>query len=129
MNRILHLRRASFALIAVCLTTVGLAFNFGTLLAAEKASSAPQGAGRLIIARSANLGPTVIGISIDGVKAVDLNYNRTYDAPIPAGPHVITVVPSISLRGAKPMETRLTVEAGKIYKFTAKRKDIQIVLQ
>ena len=37
--------------------------------------------------------------------------------------------PNRVVEGAKPTEIRVNVEPGKTYKFTAARKDIQLVLQ
>jgi len=110
---------------------LGCALATGTLSAAEKKASAPndKGMGRLVIKRAANLGPTVVGLKVDGVPTDKISYNRTYNAPIAAGSHVLTVYPVISLEGAKPTDTHLNVEPGKTYTFTAARKDIQIVLK
>ena len=101
--------------------------------AAGKASPAPAqnapAAGRLVIMRSATLGPTIVGLKIDGTEVAQLSYNRSYKAPLAAGPHTLTVYPVVSLEGAKPTEIRVNVEPGKTYTFTAARKDIQLVLQ
>jgi hypothetical protein len=70
-----------------------------------------------------------VGLKIDGKEAAKLSYNRSYDAPLAAGPHTLTVYPVVSRGGAKPTETRVNVEPGKTYRFTAARKDIQLVLQ
>ena len=70
-----------------------------------------------------------MGLKIDGKEAAQLTYNRSYDAPLAAGPHTLTVYPVVSLEGAKPTEIRVNVEPGKTYKFTAARKDIQLILK
>ena len=49
--------------------------------------------------------------------------------PLAVGQHVVAVVPIPSREFAKPTETRLTVEKGKTYTFTAKRDDVTIVLK
>lgn len=128
-----YLQRNSLLLIVTCLA-VGLLVGYpGCTSAAGKKSPAPaqnaQVAGRLVVVRSANLGPTIVGLKIDGKEAAKISYNRRYDAPLAAGPHILTVYPVLSLEGAKPTETRVNVEPGKTYKFTAVRKDIQLVLQ
>jgi len=110
---------------------IGCALATETLSAAEKKAStqSDQAMGRLIIRRAPNLGPTIVGLIIDGVQTDKITYNRSYDAPIAAGSHVLTVYPVVSLEGAKPTETHVNIEAGKTHTFTATRKDIQIVLK
>jgi hypothetical protein len=106
----------------------------GGASAADKSSPAPkqqqtQQAGRLIIARSASLGSIVVGVSIDGKQTAKINFGSSYDAPLAAGPHVITVVPVGSREHAQPGQTRLTVQPGQTYKFTARWSDVSIVLK
>ncbi len=108
---------------------VGCALATGTLSAAEKAPQNDKGMGRLIIKRAPNLGPTIVGLKIDGVQTDKITYNRSYNAPIAAGAHVLTVYPVVSLEGARPTDTHVNVEPGKTYTFTAARKDIQVVLR
>lgn len=102
--------------------------------AAEKKSSpAPmqetKAPGRLIIMRGPTLGPTVVAVRVDGVNVAQIAYNRRYDAPLGAGPHVVTVYPVHSMEGARPSDTKVNVESGRTYSFTAVRKDIDIVLK
>jgi len=128
-----HLQRNSLMLIV---TSVAIGLFLGHSLnasAAGKESPVPAqnalGAGRLVIVRSATLGPTIVGLKIDGKEAAQITYNRRYDAPLAPGSHILTVYPVVSLKGAKPTEIRVNVEPGKTYKFTAARQDIQLVLQ
>ena len=79
--------------------------------------------------RSPTLGPTVVGVRVDGVNVAQIAYNRRYDAPLSAGTHVVTVYPVVSLEGARPTETKVNVESGRTYSFTAVRKDIGIFLK
>ena len=102
--------------------------------AAGKSSPAPkqeqnQEAGRLIIVRSARLGSIVVGVSIDGKQTANINFGGSYNAPISAGQHVITVVPLGSREHAEPGQTRLTVQPGQTYRFTASWSDVSIVLK
>jgi hypothetical protein len=110
-----------------------LAMTPGMSSAAGKASPAAeqkaQPAGRLVIVRAANLGSTIVDLKIDGVETAKINYNGRYDAPLAAGPHVLTVIPFASREIPKPNQTRLTVEPGKTYTFTAKRDDVSVVLK
>ena len=85
--------------------------------------------GRLIIVRAVDLGSTVVGLKIDGVQMTPITFNRRYDASIASGSHVLTVFPVVSREGARPTERRLNVEPGRTYTLTAKRDDIEIVLQ
>ena len=128
-----RLHRGALLLFAACMALAGLLLGSESLSAADKASAVPRqtGAapGRLVIVRSASLGPTVVGLKVDGVQTARISYNRRYDEPIAAGSHVLTVYPVTSLEGAKPTETRINVQPGKTYTFTAARDDIQIVLK
>ena len=108
---------------------IGCALATETLAAEKAAAQSGTAMGRLVIKRGPNLGPTIVGLKIDGVETEKISYNRTYNAPIAAGSHVLTVYPVVSLEGARPTETRVNIEAGKTYTFTALRKDIQIVLK
>ena len=88
-----------------------------------------EGTGKLVIVRSANLGLTVIGVSIDGEQKAKINYNGRFEAPLSVGPHVITTVPIPNREHAQPAQTRVNVEKGKTYTFTAARSDVSIVLK
>jgi hypothetical protein len=125
--------RSSSLLIVAGLVLGGLLSSPAPGLAAGKTSPNParetRPAGRLVIMRSASLGPTVVGLRIDGVETAKITFNRRYDAPLAAGQHVLTVYPLVSREGARPTDTRVNVESGKTYTFTAARQDIQIVLQ
>ena len=124
--------RSSMSVIA-WLLSVFFVVAVGNVSAAGKSSPAPpakaQAAGHLTIVRSATLGLTVVGIKIDGVQTAAIGYNRRYEGAIPAGPHVLTVFPMVSHGNAKPTDTKLNVEPGKSYSFTAMRQDIQLVLK
>ncbi len=102
--------------------------------AADKPSSVAkpeqtQAAGRLIIARSANMGLAVVGVAIDGKQTAVISYGRTYDAPLGAGPHTITVLPVPNRENAPAHHTEVNVRPGQTYKFTAKRSDTAVVLR
>jgi hypothetical protein len=124
----------TFSLIAATLAIGAVIVGQSDLFAAQKkempaAVQTTQGVGRLIIVRAANLGPTIVGLKIDGKDVDKISYNRRYDAPIAAGAHVLTVYPVVSYEGARPVDARINVEPGKTYTFTAARKDIQVVLK
>ncbi len=63
------------------------------------------------------------------VEKAQINFGGKYDAPLGAGEHLITVVPIPNREQAAPSQMRLKVEPGQIYKFTAKRLDVAIVLK
>lgn len=98
------------------------------VLTPAKTSAAGQ-PGRLVILRAANIGPQVVGLKIDGVQTAQIYYNRNYDAPLAAGPHVLTVFPVVGRGTARPTSRSVTVEPGRTYTFTASWQDTQIVLQ
>ena len=134
MNKISpHLHHSSLLLIVTCFA-IGLFLGHPVNASAAGKGSPPPAqnelaAGRLVIVRAATLGPTIVGLKIDGKEAAQITYNRRYDAPLAAGSHILTVYPVVSLKGAKPTEIRVNVEPGKTYTFTAARQDIQLVLQ
>src|SRR5690349_6628639 len=88
----------NFSLVAAALAigwfVVGQAELFGAQKKEMPAAMAPA-MGRLVINRGPNLGPTIIGLKIDGKDVDKITYNRKYDAPISAGAHVLTTWPVI----------------------------------
>ena len=117
----------------VCATFAAFVLLPADSLGAAKPSPATaaktQAAGRLIVKRSANLGLTGVGISVDGKQVAKLNFNGSYDAPIAAGQHTITALPIPNHEHADPTNVRLTVQPGKTYTFTAYRNDVRIALK
>ena len=63
------------------------------------------------------------------MQTARIAFNGSYDAPLAVGQHVVTVLPIPNREFGKPSETRLTVEKGKTYSFTAKRSDVSIILK
>jgi len=123
--------RHSCIAIAICILAL-FCVHPPAIFAAEKAASAPaksEQAGRLIIVRAANLGSSVVGISIDGKQVAKLNFGGRYDAPIPAGSHTISSVPIPDREHGGVSDRKLTVEPGKTYTLTAKRDDVRIALR
>jgi len=129
-----HLTQRGLTMIVASLAICWFLASPEVVSAAEKKSSpAPmkesQAPGRLIIMRSPTLGPTVVGVRVDGVNVAQIAYNRRYDAPLSAGPHIVTVYPVHSMEGARPSQTKINAESGRTYSFTAVRQDIAIVLK
>ena len=124
--------RRIFVLAIIC---AAVAFVLPEGVSGADKSSSPakqqqnQQAGRLIIVRSFKLGSVVVGVSIDGKEVAKINFGNSYDAPIAAGPHLITVVPLGNREHAQPGQTRLTVQPGQTYKFTATQSDVSIILK
>jgi len=132
MKTFIHLSRRSLlisASLAVALVFAGSELASGASKKSPTPTQTAQAPGRLIINRSATLGPTIVGLRIDGKETAKITFNRSYNAPLAAGEHVLTLYPLPSLEGAKPTDKRLTVEPGKTYTFTAARNDIQLVLK
>ena len=128
----LHLNRGMFVVAVICAALACLVP--GAVYAAGKPSPAAnhektQVAGRLLIVRAANLGLVVVGLSIDGKETAKINFGGRYDAPLAAGQHVITVIPIPNREHGQPNQTRVTVQPGQTYKFTAKQSDVAIVLK
>ena len=133
MTKIYHHRnRSIFVLAVVCAALAclipGDASAAGKISPATKQQKIAE-AGRLVVVRSANLGTTVVGLSIDGKETAKINFGGRYDAPLAAGPHVLTVIPIPNREQAQPNQTRVTVQPGQTYKFTAKQSDVAIVLK
>lgn len=82
-----------------------------------------------MIKRSANLGSTIVGLSIDGKQVAKINFNGTYEAPISAGPHRLTTIPIPNREHAEVSQVQINVQPGKTYTFTAFRDDVRIVLK
>ena len=104
------------------------------LSAAEQASAAPnraqsrasaadarlqRGAARLVIHRSPNLGHNVIvRLFIDGVSTASIAYGHTYEHFVPAGPHVVTLLPSPNPKWLIPYNVTLHARRGRTYNLT-----------
>lgn len=122
-NARFHPDGRNLVLAAAGVAVAWFALMHGAISASAKPASEPvetaQAPGRLIIVRSPNVGPQIVGLEIDGVQTARISYNRRYDAPLAAGPHVLTVFPVIGGGTSSMKERRLTVEPGKTYVFTA----------
>ena len=86
--------------------------------------------GRLIVQRAANFGNDLfLNLSIDGREVANIAWNYRYDAFIPAGAHVLTVlaIPWSDVR--RPSSTRVTIRPGRTYVFTAVWESDRVVLR
>jgi hypothetical protein len=75
----------------------------------------------LVVTRSANFGTfQYLILFVDGVHVADLGLNRSYDAVLPTGQHVLSVSTTPQIyRYTAPTQRRINVEPGKTYAFTA----------
>ena len=75
---------------------------------------------RLIVRRIPNLGYNVIvDLYVDGVAVPPIEYGRTYEGLLPAGRHVLSVLPTPSPKWSTPWQMTLDVRKGQTYSFTA----------
>lgn len=75
---------------------------------------------RLIIRRIPNLGYNVIvDLYVDGVAVAPIGYGRTYEGVLPAGRHVLSVLPTPSPKWQTPWQITLDVRNGRTYSYTA----------
>jgi hypothetical protein len=76
---------------------------------------------RLIVNRVANFGfDEWINLFVDGTEVAVLGYNESYDAPLPAGKHVLSIstTPQTFSEGTlTPLA--ITAKPGRTYTFTA----------
>jgi hypothetical protein len=79
-----------------------------------------EGATRLIIRRIPNLGyDVVIQLWIDGVPATAIGYGHTYEAFLPPGRHILSVLPAPNPLWRIPWQLTLDARSGQTYSFTA----------
>jgi hypothetical protein len=86
---------------------------------ANQAAAAPN-SGHLVIDRVANFGSDLgLVVSIDGKDVGTFSEGRKYSGDLPTGQHTIIVRVDPNLNDAKPAQTKLNVEAGQTYSYTA----------
>ena len=75
----------------------------------------------LVVSRSANFGTfQYLILFVDGVHVADFGLNRSYDAVLPPGQHVLSVSTTPQIyRYTPPTQRRVNLEPGGIYAFTA----------
>jgi hypothetical protein len=89
-----------------------------------------QKGGRLIVQRAPNFGEDlIVRLSIDGRNVADIEWNRTYNGSVSGGNHVLSVLPVPNRASSPPMSTRLTVQPGQTYVFTAMWRSDRVVLR
>ena len=91
--------------------------------AASNTSSA-----RLIVHRSPTFGGGFLTLTLDGTQVANVGLNRTYDAYVSPGQHVLTAVHTPNISGQIPASVTFTAEAGKTYSFIAQWQDADLIL-
>ena len=98
------------------------AFAAGNSITAQEVTTNSGKPARLVVNRSANFGvDESVDLLVDGKTVAVLAYNQSYDAPLSAGKHVLSIStnPKAYPQALKPQPLTLTVEPGKTYTFTA----------
>jgi hypothetical protein len=87
----------------------------------NSASARSEDDARLVVTRAANFGTfQYLILFVDGVHVADLGLNRSYDAVLPPGPHVLSVSTTPQIyRRTPPTQRRVNAEPGETYAFTA----------
>ena len=133
--------RISLVLLACVIFTTGVANQASGSTPQSSASTrtdAPESmfsrgnhkGARLIVQRAANFGNDLfLNLSIDGREVASIAWNYRYDAFIPAGAHMLTVlaIPRSDVR--RPSSTRVTIRPGRTYVFTAVWESDRVVLR
>ena len=106
-----------------------VSFGFETSSAATSKSAtaasttANADSGRLVVRRVANIGTiAIVNISVDGKRVGSISRGQTYNAPLSAGPHVVTASLTSSNTEAPSAKKSVTVQSGQTYAFTASWK-------
>jgi hypothetical protein len=98
------------------------AFAAGNSITAQEIITNSGEPARLVVNRSANFGvDESVDLLVDGKTVAVLAYSESYDAPLSAGKHVLSIStnPKAYPQAPKPQPLTITVEAGKTYTFTA----------
>ena len=96
------------------------AFAAGNSITAQEVTTNSGKPARLVVNRSANFGvDESVDLLVDGKTVAVLAYNQSYDAPLSAGKHVLSIStnPQTYPQVLKPIT--ITAEPGKTYTFTA----------
>ena len=82
---------------------------------------------RLIVNRVADFGTDdSINLFIDGTQVAVIDYNQSYDAPLPPGKHVLFITTNPWPPAMAPRPVVITAEPGKTYTFTADWPDSEV---
>ena len=110
------------------LTMVAIACSFAVstpiqarMARSNSGSARSKDDAHLIVTRSASFGTfEYLILFVDGVHVADLGINRSYDAVLPPGQHVLSVSTTPQIyRYTAPTQRTVNAEPGKTYAFTA----------
>ena len=125
MNRIKSIKNL-FSIACACLAMAACTTNQSGMSSTSAASSA--GGSRLIVHRSPTFGSGFLTLTLDGTQVANVGLNRTYDAYVSPGRHVLTAVHTPNISSQLPASVTFTAEAGKTYSFIAQWQDSNVVL-
>src|ERR1700676_4523565 len=84
---------------------------------------------RLIVQRAPNFGTNlIVQLSIDGKRTADIPRDQHYGGSLSAGRHVLTVNVRPNTESRRPTSSRVKIESGHVYIFTAAWESDRIVL-
>jgi hypothetical protein len=108
------------------MVAIACSFAASTPIQAREARSSSASArseddARLVVTRAANFGTfQYLNLFVDGVHVADLGLNRSYDAVLPPGQHVLSVSTTPQIyRYTPPTQRRVNAKPGRTYAFTA----------
>lgn len=130
-------RRNAAILMATCLFLSGysasqaISADLQLRRVARSAFSRPaNGAARLIVRRDPGLGNFVwVQLSADGVVIANIGYGRTYEGFLPAGRHILSLLPAPNPKWRTPWQMTLDARSGQTYRFTAMGESGFLVLK
>jgi hypothetical protein len=87
----------------------------------NSASARSEDDAHLVVTRAANFGTfQYLILFVDGVHVADLGLDRSYDAVLPPGRHVLSVSTTPQIyRYTPPTQRRVNAKPGETYAFTA----------
>jgi hypothetical protein len=87
----------------------------------NSASARSEDDAHLVVTRAANFGTfQYLNLFVDGVHVADLGLDRSYDAVLPPGRHVLSVSTTPQIyRYTPPTQRRVNAKPGETYAFTA----------
>jgi hypothetical protein len=107
-----------------CAFAASVACNAQEVVTTPASSNSGETA-HLIVQRAANFGTfDSINLFVDGTEVAVIGFNRSYDALLSAGKHVLSISTNPeTLPQGPPRPLEVTVEPGKTYTFTAVWRD------
>jgi hypothetical protein len=116
----------AFLLFAAC----AAALVFSTTSGAQHVRrSGGTGSGRLVIWRIPGLGnDLIVGVTIDGRRAGNINYGAHFETTLSPGRHVLSVEAFPQPFPRPPYTITINVRPGELYNFTAKGGTTQLIL-